>query len=325
MTLLLVGFRGVEWGAGALVAGTLGGAAIEAALQDLVDVGGVHTEVVDLTVVWTWHVPCVAAGPEPDDVTYEARCLALHPMQAGMVLDHHVDPAVRLEEREIDAVPVGDEGDSDRHAADDGMGEPVADVALYLPTEDTWSTFGLGRIQNNLNLFRKAGDLIGPNIIPAILDAGFNFDLIDDQTLAEAGRRYKAIILPGVRSMPEATSRWLSEYAKGGGTVIAARRKPERAWPAYGSTRSVVMQLRAVAAAHEPIVHLAPHPGIDDSDAVPPSDYYPAVVPAGVRTCQGAGPVTAELAIRPGPLLEQGHQSPILARLLAACIHGAVD
>ena len=111
------------------------------------------------------------------------------------------------------------------------QGEPVADVALYAPTEDAWSTFKPGTTRY-LNLWAKTGEWIGPNIVPAILDAGFNFDLIDDGTLAEArNRRYKVIVLPGVRWMPEATRRWLAEYARNGGTVLAVRRKPEGEWP----------------------------------------------------------------------------------------------
>ena len=111
------------------------------------------------------------------------------------------------------------------------QGEPVADVALYAPTEDAWSTFKLGT-PRHINLFLKTVEWIGPKIVPAILDSGHGFDLVDDGTLDEARRRgYRAVVLPGVRWMPEATRRWLSEYARDGGTVLAVRRKPEGEWP----------------------------------------------------------------------------------------------
>jgi hypothetical protein len=111
------------------------------------------------------------------------------------------------------------------------QGEPVADVGLYAPSEDAWSTFkpGTGRY---LDLFVKTVEWIGPKIVPAILDAGHSFDVFDDGTLEEARRRgYRAVVLPGVRWMPEATKRWLSDYARGGGAVLAAGRTPEGAWP----------------------------------------------------------------------------------------------
>jgi alpha-L-rhamnosidase len=107
------------------------------------------------------------------------------------------------------------------------QGEPVADIALYAPNEDAWSMFKPGTLRY-LNLWAKTGERIGDNIIPAILDAGFNFDVIDDGTLAEAkARRYKAIVLPNVRWMPDATKVWLADYVKNGGKVYAVNRQPE--------------------------------------------------------------------------------------------------
>ena len=56
----------------------------------------------------------------------------------------------------------------------------------------------------------------GPDVIPTILDAGFNLDFIDDGVLAGGAKvdqgqlvigqnRYRAIILPGVERIPPAT------------------------------------------------------------------------------------------------------------------------
>jgi len=83
-----------------------------------------------------------------------------------------------------------------------------------------------------MNLFRKIVELVGPNVVPAILEAGHSFDLVDDGSMKEvAARRYKAIVLPGVRFVPDATRRFLAEYARAGGAVIAVRRKPDGEWP----------------------------------------------------------------------------------------------
>jgi hypothetical protein len=109
------------------------------------------------------------------------------------------------------------------------QGEPVADVALYAPTEDAWSTFKPGA-PGYLNLFSKIVEWIGPHTVPAILDAGHSFDLIDDGTLEEARRRvYGAVVLPGVRFMPEATRHQLADYVHEGRTVLAVGRRPEGA------------------------------------------------------------------------------------------------
>lgn len=137
------------------------------------------------------------------------------------------------------------------------QGEPVVDVALYAPSEDAWSTFKPGTPRYT-NLFVKTVNWIGPNVVPAILDAGHSFDLIDDGTLKEAqARRYKAVVLPGVRWMPEGTRRWLAEYARGGGTVLAVRRKPEGDWPSLEVLSEADLS-RRLAAALPPDVTLQP-------------------------------------------------------------------
>jgi hypothetical protein len=111
------------------------------------------------------------------------------------------------------------------------QGEPVADIAVYAPTEDARADMRPGT-GGYLNLWMAIRDRIGPAAVPAILDAGYNFDLIDDGTLKEAAvRNYKAIVLPGVRWMPDATKQWLAEYARGGGKLLALGRVPEGHWP----------------------------------------------------------------------------------------------
>jgi alpha-L-rhamnosidase len=102
------------------------------------------------------------------------------------------------------------------------QGEPVADAALYAPTEDAWSLFRPGNARF-LNLFNDIRDLIGPEITSAILDAGHAFDLIDEGTLTQAkARGYRVIVLPPVKQMSDATRQWLAEYSAGGGRVVDA-------------------------------------------------------------------------------------------------------
>jgi len=153
------------------------------------------------------------------------------------------------------------------------QGEPVADVALYAPTEDAWSTFKPGT-PRHVNLFQKIVEAIGPKVVPAVLDAGHGFDLVDDGMLEEAGRRaYKTIVLPGVRWMPEATRRWLADYSRRGGVVLAVRRKPEGEWPSLELVSEEDLSVR-LARTVPPDVTLTPptaavgfvHRRLDDAD-----------------------------------------------------------
>ena len=105
------------------------------------------------------------------------------------------------------------------------QGKPANDVALYLPTDDAFAHFTLGKDSVN----QAMDGLIGDTVIPQILDAGYDFDFIDDGFIAKDGLPYKILILPGVERMPLATLEKILDFTKKGGTVIATRRVPSLA------------------------------------------------------------------------------------------------
>ena len=59
-----------------------------------------------------------------------------------------------------------------------------------------------------------------------ILDAGYNFDFIDDTAIAKAGVNYKVVVLPAPQRMPDATKKKLEEYKRFGGFVFDTRETP---------------------------------------------------------------------------------------------------
>ncbi len=105
------------------------------------------------------------------------------------------------------------------------QGQPANDVAVYLPTDDAFARFSLGKDSVNQSM----DGLIGKTVIPQILDAGYNFDFIDDGAIAHAGIPYKLLVLPGVERMPLESLQKIVAFAKKGGTVIATRRVPSLA------------------------------------------------------------------------------------------------
>ena len=66
------------------------------------------------------------------------------------------------------------------------QGQPANDIAVYLPTSDAWARFTAGHVSLN----RSMESLLGADLIPAILDAGYNFDFIDDAAIEQAGVPY---------------------------------------------------------------------------------------------------------------------------------------
>ncbi len=102
------------------------------------------------------------------------------------------------------------------------QGSPVNDVAVLLPTDDAWANF----TPDNDSVSDQMHTLLGPNLIPQILDTGFNFDYIDAAAIAKVGIPYRVLILPGITRIPLSTYRAIQSYAQHGGVVIATRTLP---------------------------------------------------------------------------------------------------
>jgi hypothetical protein len=96
------------------------------------------------------------------------------------------------------------------------QGQPANDVALYLPVNDAYARFTIGRD----SVDKEMDSLLGPDRIPAILDAGFNFDYIDDAAIAKVGIPHPILVLPDAKRMPADTARRIEEYRAKGGIVI---------------------------------------------------------------------------------------------------------
>ncbi|MEW6128027.1 MAG: glycosyl hydrolase [Acidobacteriota bacterium] len=116
------------------------------------------------------------------------------------------------------------------------QGRPANDVAIYLPNDDAWSRFSNGKI----HLVEVLREMLGQNLIPSVLGAGFNFDFFDDDSFKQIGRvengslvlgeqKYRAVILPNVENIPLDTLEKLQALARGGGVLIATRQMPVKA------------------------------------------------------------------------------------------------
>jgi hypothetical protein len=133
------------------------------------------------------------------------------------------------------------------------QGQPANDVALYLPNSDAYAHFSAGHV----HMIDTLRELVGDNVIPRILEAGYNFDFFDDNVLKQVGRvdkgvlalgpnKYRVVILPGVERIPIDTLKTLEEFARKGGIVIATRRLPALA-PGLQPTETEQSQLREIS------------------------------------------------------------------------------
>jgi hypothetical protein len=134
------------------------------------------------------------------------------------------------------------------------QGRSANDIALYLPGDDAWAHLVPGKIGTMMDALSQ---WMGPDIVAAILEAGFNLDFVDDGVLSERARmeggtlavgpsRYRALILPGVERIPAATMSALERFAQQGLIVAATRRTPALA-PGYQATSADHAAIRTAA------------------------------------------------------------------------------
>jgi len=133
------------------------------------------------------------------------------------------------------------------------QGEPVNDIALYLPVSDAYAGFRPGYA----NLIESLRYRVGTEAIGEVLDAGFNLDFIDDDVLRQEGRiddgalvlglnRYRVVLLPNVERVPLDVYRKLAEFVRSGGVLIATRRQPAIA-PGFAETESENAEIREIS------------------------------------------------------------------------------
>ncbi len=176
------------------------------------------------------------------------------------------------------------------------QGKPANDVALLLPNDDAWASFtvngqstssvttkgGFNTRGKDVSIDESMEELLGHEVIPQILDAGFNLDFIDGDAI-EVGARvgtdafvrpaqakpsakrqtqgrllsltdsfdawgipYPILVLPGVERIPLATYKKIEAYAAHGGLVIATRRLPSMA-PGYLNADSESREIKAIS------------------------------------------------------------------------------
>jgi hypothetical protein len=139
-------------------------------------------------------------------------------------------------------------------------GKPANDVALLLPNDDVWASFkvtansttgvttktGFNTRGSNISLDESIPEFLGTEVVPQILDAGFNFDFIDADAIDKLGVSYPVLVLPNVERLPLATYQKIEQYAEHGGIVIATRRLPSTA-PGFVNSEAESGQIQQIS------------------------------------------------------------------------------
>ncbi len=102
------------------------------------------------------------------------------------------------------------------------QGQPANQVALLLPTDDAWANFAPGKATVTGELAR----LITPELMSAILSAGYNVDFTDADAINRLGIHHPILLIPPTDRIPLTTLRKIQQYVATGGKVISIGRTP---------------------------------------------------------------------------------------------------
>ncbi len=103
------------------------------------------------------------------------------------------------------------------------QGEPANQVAILLPTDDAWAGFAPGHATVTGAMQR----LIRPELMAAILSAGYNVDFTDADTIDRLGFvGHQVLVLPATDRIPQGTLKKIVEWAAHGGKVVAIGKLP---------------------------------------------------------------------------------------------------
>lgn len=124
------------------------------------------------------------------------------------------------------------------------QGVGVADVAVYVPTQDLLAGSAAG-IGGTVDCFKEANRAIGPQVLGPIRRAGLDYRLFDDDVLVHTEAPVPpVVVVPCTRTLPERTRTWLEEAAAAGSTVLTVESSVAPAGSRSVSTAQLADALR---------------------------------------------------------------------------------
>ena len=103
------------------------------------------------------------------------------------------------------------------------QGKPANQVVVLLPTDDAWAGFQ----PNQTSITNAMPQLISPQLMSAILSAGYNIDYIDADAINKVGLgRHSVLVIPPTNRIPLETLKKIAAFVAAGGKVIAVGRAP---------------------------------------------------------------------------------------------------
>jgi hypothetical protein len=124
------------------------------------------------------------------------------------------------------------------------QGESANDVAVFLPDDDVYASFTLGKA----SLSDGMAKYVTPELMQQILGAGHNVDFIDSEAIQQVGIHYPMLILPHVERLSPKILKAIAAYVAGGGKVIAVGSAPAKS-PGFQDAAEVAAQVQQLSTA----------------------------------------------------------------------------
>ena len=103
------------------------------------------------------------------------------------------------------------------------QGQPANQVAILLPTDDAWASFVPGKV----TVTGAMSKLVSPELMSAILSAGYNVDFIDADAIESVGLgTHQVLVLPPTDRIPVGTLAAIAKFKAAGGKVITVGKAP---------------------------------------------------------------------------------------------------
>lgn len=137
------------------------------------------------------------------------------------------------------------------------QGEPVSDVAIYLPEDDVLAQLRAGTVPEGpssggrtplhagVTVSGRMDRMISRTLVSRILDAGYGFDYIDGKSIAAGKLHARVLILPHVSRISASVYSKIAAFAALGGRVIALDKAPDCA-AGYRNAHAETTRIEAI-------------------------------------------------------------------------------
>ena len=105
------------------------------------------------------------------------------------------------------------------------QGAPANQVAVFLPNDDVYASLVPGKVSLSAGMHKY----VTPQLTEQILDAGYNLDYVDAESVLALGVTHPVLVMPHVTRLAPAVLEKLAAYVRGGGKIIAVGSTPSLA------------------------------------------------------------------------------------------------